>query len=141
MTKEELSRLIKESAEKKPIDDVPSYKQGFVDGAEFALNKIQEIIGSKTDRESVTLQELADWLSQRITFDYLTAHYEDGAYVICLWIGSWAPAFADGVWWHCDRAVCVTEISDHYLLPNLDLSEYSDEYGTVDYGKCIIKCR
>ena len=141
MTKEELSKLIKESAEKKPIDDISSYNQGFVDGAGFALDRIRGIVDKEPDRKSVTLQELADWLSQGIAFDYLTAHYEDGACVVCLWLGSGAPAFADGAWWHCDRTECVIEISDYYLLPNLDLSEYQDENGEIDYGKCIIKCR
>lgn len=141
MTKEELSELIKESAEKKGIDAGPAYKQGFVDGAGLALDKIQGIIDKEPDRGSVTLRDFADWLSQRIAFDYLTVHYEDGACIMCLWVGSCPPAFADGVWWHCDRATYVTEISDHCLLHNLDLSEYKDKEGMVDYGKCIIKCR
>ena len=141
MTKEEWSKLIMESAEKKEVSDIPSYKKGFVDGVEFSLDKIESIVDKEPERKSVTLQELADWLSQVIAFEHLTVHYEDGAFVVCLWLGSGAPAFADGVWWHCDRTECVMEISDYYLLPNLDLSEYSDEYGKIDYGKCIIKCR
>ena len=144
MTKEELSKLIKESAEKKPIDDISSYNQGFVDGAEFALDKIRGIVDKEPGKESITLHELADWLHQGIIFDFLTVHYEDGDYIVCLWRSVYvlgAPAFANGIWWHCDKAICVIEITDSWLVPSLDLSEYQDENGEIDYGKCIIKCR
>lgn len=144
MTREELSKLIKESAEKKPIDDISSYNQGFVDGAGFAMDKIRGIVDKEPGKESITLQELADWLRGGIIFDYLTARKQGDSIFVTLWksrdglapeyyLGAWLP-FAGGV-------DTVASLNKQYLIADLDLSEYQDENGEIDYGKCIIKCR
>ena len=144
MTKEELSKLIKESAEKKPIDDISSYNQGFVDGAGFALDRIRGIVDKEPEKESITPLELADWLRQAIFFDYLTVSKEKYGIFVRLWKSKdeSAPEFYEGAWLPFTGGVdTIAGFNKQNLIAELDLSEYSDEYGEIDYGKCIIKCR
>ena len=142
MTREELSKLIKESAEKKPIDDISSYNQGFVDGAGFALDKIQGIVDKEPDRGSVALQEFADWLRGGIIFDYLTARKQGDSIFVTLWKSrdGLAPEYYLGAWLPFTGGVdTVAHFNNQNLIADLDLSEYKDDRGEVDFSKAIVR--
>lgn len=92
----------------------------------------------------MTLFEFAHELKRLIDFAYMTVgQSRNGNYSIFLWkerdlkstireedIGNWLKVF--------DKAdpVCFFEVRS---IKNLDLSEYMDKVGNIDYSRCIIE--
>lgn len=82
----------------------------------------------------MTLTELADKLKEIFEFDYLTIN-DSGA--IYIWRGA-RPKYKYDTW-ECDfhKTSIVLEVFPSAI--DIDLSEYTDENGNIDYSKCIVE--
>ena len=97
----------------------------------------------------MTLTELAYKLRKLFGFKYLTldafVHYGDiiGPNIITLWVVE--PYYDDEdkqfeFLWNQDRKTgAIFDIPVSSLSVNLDLSEYKDADGNIDYSKCIVE--
>lgn len=81
----------------------------------------------------MTLRELADELKNIFDFKYITVE-ERG--LIFLHNTEYGIPYYENGWWYMS---VVVSFSDERLKEKLDLSEYMDENGFVDYSKCIIE--
>ena len=89
--------------------------------------------------DKLTLTELAHELRKLFDFRYLTVHKNwCRRPAICMWssepryicpndIGGWT------------KAHCVGSLEKDYTKMYLDLSEYKDADGNIDYSKCIVE--
>ena len=112
-------------------------------GWEDALCRATEIL-DEIDTEPVgnldklTLTELAKKLREIFKFGYLTVHKNwCQRPFVCMWCGM--PRYTNsqdiGGW---GGTYCVGSIGLDYAI-DLDLSEYVDENGNIDYSKCIVE--
>lgn len=83
------------------------------------------------------LSELANELRKIFKFKYLTADALEGKYV-ALWTAK--PFFTGYEWRFTQEACCVADIRFH-RIPVVDLSEYADKAGNIDYSKCIVEVK
>lgn len=135
--------------------DYNTYGDEHVKGEEYglrhALSILKQVDTEPAPKDSMTLTELAHELRKIFRFKYLAygeefrwgqVHYqllisdepfhlevidEGGEGCPCI-IHEW---FGDGLGYLFDAT--------EYLVPNLDLSEYANENGTIDYSKCIVE--
>ena len=89
--------------------------------------------------EILTLKELAHDLRKVLKFRYLTAERPIHNLYFALWNQkpvwngeSWRPAD------NSDRHI-VADFFEFEIVGNLDLSEYRDADGVIDYSKCIVE--
>ena len=82
----------------------------------------------------MTLTELAKKLREIFEFKYLTVSpYREE---VLLW---WDKPESDGFyWWETETCTQVAFYSNVLSVP-LNLSEYKDENGNIDYSKCIVE--
>lgn len=93
--------------------------------------------------DTLTLEELANKLREIIDFRYLTACGKmvgNNIVGLDLFRGD-RPWFSDDGYWVNNYVVAGGSlvIPAGILAVNLDLSEYVDESGKVDYSKCIVE--
>lgn len=89
----------------------------------------------------MTLTELAYELKKIFSFNYLTVDNRLGFSVIRLWLSEDWPFFYPEEWnCVCDDA-CVGGFDFNYLKEKLDLSEFTDKNGNIDYSKCIVEVK
>lgn len=93
----------------------------------------------------LTLEELASELRKIFEFKYLTVEkvLVRTHKTITLWAGNKPPFYSDKVheWFalmSSDLAVAFT-FEPRFLNSYLDLSEYKDAGGNIDYSKCIVE--
>ena len=116
------------------------YYEGKSDGLEEAsgiLDKVEPVGNS----DKITLKELAHELRKLFGFGYLVAYgselygYRVRAY---LFKPKYIPI--GGFWFNATRGNdALLDISFSNLRVNLDLSEYKDADGNIDYSKCIVE--
>lgn len=114
--------------------------QGFALGADDALETLDKV-ESSGNPEQLTLRELAHELRKLFGFGYLVAYgselygYRVRAY---LFKPKYIPI--GGFWFNATRGNdALLDISFSDLRVNLDLSEYKDENGEIDYSRCIVE--
>lgn len=116
--------------------------QGFALGADDALETLDKV-ESSGNPEQLTLKELARELRKIFRFRYLTACYKmtAGSRIgLDLFIGP-KPDFTHDGYWANNYVVAGGSLvipADLLDIP-LDLSEYKDENGEIDYSKCIVE--
>lgn len=125
--------LYKEESQKKERPDLRYRSEGLRE----ALAVITASLDSKP--ETSTLTELAQKLRKIFDFRYLTVHKNwCRRPAIYMWSGE--PIYTCpndiGGW---TRAHCVGSFEKDYTMMDLDLSEYEDENGSIDYSKCIVE--
>lgn len=92
----------------------------------------------------MTLQELANKLSEIYIFDYLTfdSDLDIGPRMI-IWKGK--PKWQRSLKWYPGKdfsAYAVAGMSNpYYMKVDIDLSEYADDKGNIDYSKCIVEVK
>ena len=86
---------------------------------------------------NMTLTELARELRKLFKFKYLTYSNEYEEDEICLFQGR--VAYVDGAWNDQPPYAMAMVIDPDLLSAKLDLSEYADENGEIDYSKCIVE--
>ena len=85
----------------------------------------------------MTLKELAHGLRKIFRFKYLTASEDWPLPTIILWGGK---VEYDGRGWNMIAPKSYYgSFNVSALCTKLDLSEYRDENGTIDYSKCIVE--
>lgn len=94
-------------------------------------------------KKTITLNELAIELRKIIDFKYLTACGKmtgDNPIGLDLFRGE-RPWFSDDGFWVNNYVVAGGSlvIPAGILTRNIDLSEYADEAGNIEYNKCIVE--
>ena len=150
MTLEEAKKSIAESIEgykrlitenERHFDGEDLLSRGNLMGLAVAKNLIDSIEPARIP-ERMTLTELAHELRKLFNFRWLTYDRRgDDWYVINLWKSK--PVYEIGMW--CPKRDIESDypqsINRLFLKPEieLDLSEYPDTYGQIDYSKCIVE--
>ena len=122
-----------ENEEAYPIEK--AFNHGVVDGLNIAMDAIEHIdtkpVGTP---DKLTLTELARELRKIFRFKYLTVSpYREE---VLLW---WDKPESDGFyWWATETCAQVAIYSDVLSVP-INLSEYKDADGNIDYSKCIVE--
>ena len=143
MTLEEAMKMIYDhrAKVKRTKDD---WHDGYYDGLTAALMMLSEDDPADTDKpiweakDKMTLKELAREMRKILRFRYLTYErnvLDEGE--ICLW--EFKPTYCEGSWRISLDASSYMAIYPEFLSFNLDLSEYRDENGNIDYSKCIVE--
>lgn len=87
----------------------------------------------------MTLTEFAKELRKIIKFNYLTYNQYG---ILCIWAGERPkPVFTRGFcfWnYYRERTFAIGSIDTKDCV-DLDLSEYKDENGEIDFSKCIVE--
>lgn len=111
--------------------------QGCAFGGNAALAILNEVDSEPVGKDKMTLTELTHELRKIFEFRYLTYNKEYGEDEIWLWQGE--VAYVDGAW-NDQPPYAMTMVLDPDLLSfTLDLSEYADENGVIDYSRCIVE--
>ena len=152
MTLAEAKKRIKQAAEESSRD-YDLYEDDRSKGEEFglitALSILKHIDTEPAPKDKMTLTELAHELRKLFGFKYLTldafVHYGDiiGPNIITLWVVE--PYYDDEdkqfeFLWNQDRKTgAIFDIPVSSLSVNLDLLEYKDADGNINYSKCIVE--
>lgn len=128
--------------------DYNTYGDEHVKGEEYGLRhalSILELVDTEPvgNSDKLTLAELAHELSKLFNFRWLTAckKMTGGSLIgLDLFTGS-RPEYTDDGYWAKSYVVAGGSlvIPVALLSMDLDLSEYKDENGEIDYSKCIVE--
>lgn len=116
------------------------YFKGMADGYKLSIDALKWLSGNP---DKMTLKELARKLRKIFRFKYLTACYKmtAGSRIgLDLFIGP-KPDFTHDGYWANNYVVAGGSLvipADLLDIP-LDLSEYKDADGNIDYSKCIVE--
>ena len=115
-----------------------SLHQGFALGGEDALEILDEVDAEPVGNpEQLTLKELARELRKVFRFRCLTVSEDWPLPTIIMWGGK---VEYDGRGWNMIAPKSYYgSFNVSALCSNLDLSEYTDENGNIDYSKCIVE--
>lgn len=103
------------------------------------LGLIDTVDHEPAGKDKMTLTELARELRRMFDFEYLTCEILCGCrvYIISLWNGK--PRWKGSSWWWCDGCNLIVDIKLYMKFIDLDLFEYNDADGIIDYSKCIVE--
>ena len=146
MTFEEAKKRIADCV-KLCTDDYNRYEDEFMRGESAAyknalaiLKRVNEPVGNP---DKLTLKELARELRKLFRFKYLTVSPDSCGCPSLIYCWNIRPAYrAEGRMWLTSMEgapTIVTHLEAWHLEMDLDLSEYRDENGNVDYSKCIVE--
>ena len=112
-----------------------SLHQGFALGGEDALEILDEVDAEPVGNpDKLTLTELARELRKIFRFKYLTVSpYREE---VLLW---WDKPESDGFYWWATETCTQVAFYSAVLSVPIDLSEYKDADGNIDYSKCIVE--
>ncbi len=145
MTLEDAKKKIKEKAEAEWEEFKKTGSmlcQGFALGADDALETLDKV-ESSGNPEQLTLKELAHEMRKIFRFKYLTACNKitgNSPIGLDLFTGDKPWFSSDGYW--VDNYVVAggsLVIPVALLSMDLDLSEYADENGEIDFSRCIVE--
>lgn len=121
------------------------YRRGKADAYGDVVHRLDEVIEEFPEesvvKDKMTLRELARELRKIFGFGYLVAYgselygYRVRAYLL-------KPKYIPigGFWFNETRGNdALLDISFSDLMCDLDLSEYEDEDGNIDYSRCIVE--
>lgn len=111
--------------------------QGFALGADDALETLDKV-ESSGNPEQLTLKELANELREIFKFRYLTAHRSGTELFLRMYVKK--PSYSETYSiWGIKGAVFFPIAVSEDLRVDIDLSEYKDADGNIDYSKCIVE--
>ena len=87
----------------------------------------------------MTLNELAKELRKIFRFKYLTVEMAIYNPYFCLWT---ERPYWNGKYWGAKedgQKHLVTDFLSFEIVASIDLSEYKDENGEIDYSRCIVE--
>lgn len=138
MTLEEAKKRIQESL-KRSREDADFFgdygSKGEITAYTNALSILKQVDTKPASKDRMTLTELAHELRKLFNFRYLTAEFLEGK-IVALWNDK--PSFTGYEWHFNDKAQCIADIRFH-SIPVLNLSEYADAKGEIDFSKCIVE--
>lgn len=88
--------------------------------------------------DKMTLTELARELRKIFRFKYLTAHRSGVELFLRMYAKKPSYFKTYNVWGNADAVFFPIAVSEDLRI-DLDLSEYADEHGEIDYSKCIVE--
>lgn len=141
MTLEEAKKKIKAQAEAEWEEFKKTGSmlcQGFALGADDALETLDKV-ESSGNLDKLTLRELARELRKLFRFKYLTVEIAIYNPYFCLWT---ERPYWNGKYWGAKedgQKHIVTDFLSFETVASIDLSEYADENGNIDYSKCIVE--
>ena len=111
--------------------------RGFALGAYGALAALEKV-ESVGNPEQLTLKELARELRKKCNFKYMTAESGLGD---CSTAHLWSdkPYYDVAKTWICTKGRMYGWLASDVFSFTLDLSEYRDENGEIDYSRCIVE--
>lgn len=86
----------------------------------------------------MTLKDIANAVKDILDCEYVTAEPDKPDYMVAIWKGG-RPAWAGDRWWHAGRASMVVGIDSYDLIGDLNLSEFMDDKGKIDFLKAIVR--
>ena len=86
----------------------------------------------------MTLKDIANAVKDILDCECVTAEQDKPDCMVAVWKGG-KPAWAGDRWWHADRASMVVGIDSYDLLGDLNLSEFMDDRGEIDFSKAIVR--
>ena len=86
----------------------------------------------------MTLKDIANAVKDILDCEYVTAEPDKPDCMVGVWKGG-RPAWTGKVWWHVDRASMVASIDSYDLIDDLNLSEFMDGKGEIDFSKAIVR--
>lgn len=98
------------------------------------LDKVEPVGNS----EQLTLRELAIELKKIFRFKYLTAHRSGVELFLRMYAKKPSYFKTYSVWSNADAVFFPIAVSED-LRVDIDLSEYKDADGNIDYSKCIVE--
>ena len=113
--------------------------QGFALGADDALETLDKV-ESSGNLDKLTLKELARELRKVFRFKYLTCDGCGDQRDYCIWLDK--PEYTRDGWIVYTISSVVNSLllfESYKLAIQLDLSEYADESGEIDYSRCIVE--
>lgn len=138
MTFEEAKKRIKE------LDSGSRFGgSDYESGWEDALRRVTEVL-DEIDTEPVrkpdkmTLKELAHELRKIFKFKYLTAHRSGVELFLRMYAKKPSYFKTYSVWGEADAVFFPIAVSED-LRVDINLSEYKDADGNIDYSKCIVE--
>lgn len=116
------------------------YRRGKADAYGDVVYRLDEVLEEFPEgpvvKDKMTLTELARELRKIFKFRYLTVSRNTN--LLLIWKKK--PAFRGRREWQLDGPVDqFLIIEPDFLSINLDLSEYKDADGNIDYSKCIVE--
>lgn len=143
MTLEEAMKMICDhrAKVKRTKDD---WHDGYYDGLTAALMMLSEDEPADTDKpiweakDKMTLKELARELRKIFRFKYLTMHRNGVELFLRMYAKEPSYFKTYSVWGEADAVFFPIAVSED-LRVDLDLSEYRDADGIIDYSKCIVE--
>ena len=110
------------------------YFKGMADGYKLSIDALKWLSGNP---EQLTLKELAHEMRKLFEFDYVTVDANES---ITFWVRKPLYISMCGLW---ERNTYLNSWDifnvDFSSAVNLDLSEYADENGEIDYSRCIVE--
>lgn len=103
------------------------------------LGLIDAVDGKPVGKDKLTLEELAQELRKIFIFKYLIAHKSGVELFIVMYVTR--PEFITQykIWDRGKPAAPCPIAASEDLRCDIDLSEYKDENGEIDYSKCIVE--
>ena len=142
MTLEEAKKKIKAQSEAEWEEFKKSGSmlcQGFALGADDALETLDKV-ESSGNLDKLTLKELAREMRKVFRFKYLTCDGCGDQRDYCIWLDK--PEYTRDGWIVYTISSVVNSLllfESYKLAIQLDLSEYKDENGEIDYSRCIVE--
>lgn len=128
-----------EEAKKEIEGRIDLWRKGLLyvpDGLSLALAILKEVDTEPVGNpEQLTLKELAREMRKLFEFDYVTVDAEES---IIFWVRKPLYISMCGLWERSLGSLDLFSIDFSYFV-NLDLSEYKDADGNIDYSKCIVE--
>ena len=125
------------------------WHDGYYDGLTAALMMLSEDEPADTDKpiweakDKMTLEELAHELRKIFRFKYLTVFKYPGWEYAYIALYGVKPSFLHhgglNEWAFMGNSGGDVGFFESRLSVSLDLSEYADENGVIDYSKCIVE--
>ena len=110
--------------------------RGFALGAYDALAALEKV--EPAEKDKMTLTELARELRKLFKFKYLTAHRSGVELFLRMYAKEPSYFKTYSVWGEADAVFFPIAVSED-LRVDIDLSEYKDADGNIDYSKCIVE--
>lgn len=119
------------------------WHDGYYDGLTAALMMLSEDKPADTDKpvweaeDKLTLAELARELRKIFKFDYLTCEGCGDLRDYIIWLDK--PEYTGDGWTRYSVSDVLLLFKSCRLAIQIDLSEYADENGDIDYSRCIVE--
>lgn len=126
-----------------PYNTARDFYKGEASGLSEAVDILAKVYTEPVVKDKLTLTELAHKLKKIFYFRWLTV---DEGNEIQLWVcfsENDPPEFYEDGCWYADSPMtdelCSILSSMGFFAIDIDLSEYKDTDGNIDYSKCIVE--